>query len=125
MRWIKALKARKMEPSPGGERDALMAATFRDLRTEAALIRAEIEELQAHAQGLKRVRGEFDHEYRRSRDALERAGGRAPEVEARMKSLDKNQRLTRRDIEKNQRSLDALKRRLAEIEAKIARLEDG
>ena len=102
-----------------------MTESSRDLQTEAALIRAEIEELQAHARGLERVRGEFDHEYRRSRDALERAGGRSREVEARMKTLDRNQRLTCQDIGQNRRSLEALQRRLAEIEAEIARLEVG
>ena len=94
-----------------------------ELRAARARFEAEIEALQAKQRNLDLVRGEFEHDGRRVRDALERAGGRSHELEQRMKTLARNEKLTEADLEKNAKTLKRLERRLAEITAETARAE--
>ncbi len=84
-------------------------------------LQAEIDALETRKHHLGQALGEFEHEARRVGDGLERAGGRAPELEARLKTLADNQRLTEKQIRKLDDEVAALNRRLAEIE----RLDDN
>jgi chromosome segregation ATPase len=94
-----------------------------ELSAARARLEAEIEALQVKQRHLDVVRGEFEHDGRRVRDALERVGGRSHELEQRMKSLARNEKLTDTDLEQNAKALKRLERRLAEITAEIARAE--
>lgn len=94
-----------------------------ELSAARARLEAEIEALQVKQRHLDVVRGEFEHDGRRVRDALERVGGRSHELEQRMKTLARNEKLTDTDLEQNAKALKRLERRLAEITAEIARAE--
>ncbi len=94
-----------------------------ELSAARARLEAEIEALQVKQRHLDLVRGEFEHDGRRVRDALERVGGRSHELEQKMKSLARNEKLTETDLEQNAKALKRLERRLAEITAEIARAE--
>ncbi len=94
-----------------------------ELSAARARLEAEIEALQVKQRHLDVVRGEFEHDGRRVRDALERVGGRSHELEHRMKTLARNEKLTDTDLEQNAKALKRLERRLAEITAEIARAE--
>ena len=94
-----------------------------ELSAARARLEAEIEALQVKQRHLDLVRGEFEHDGRRVRDALERVGGRSHELEQRMKTLARNEKLTDTDLEQNAKALKRLERRLAEITAEIARAE--
>ncbi len=94
-----------------------------ELSAARARLEAEIEALQVKQRHLDVVRGEFEHDGRRVRDALERVGGRSHELEQRMKSLARNEKLTETDLEQNAKALKRLERRLVEITAEIARAE--
>ena len=72
--------------------------------------------LRAKRRALDQALGEFLHEGRRTRDALERAGGRSRDLEAKARALTKNVEMTRRDLEQTEREIEALRRKLAEIE---------
>ena len=100
-----------------------MADALFELSAARARLEAEIEALQVKQRHLDVVRGEFEHDGRRIRDALERVGGRSHELEQRMKSLARNEKLTETDLEQNAKALKRLERRLAEITAEIARAE--
>ena len=100
-----------------------MASAPFELSAARARLEAEIEALQVKQRHLDVVRGEFEHDGRRVRDALERVGGRSHELEQRMKSLARNEKLTETDLEQNAKALKRLERRLAEITAEIARAE--
>ncbi len=100
-----------------------MADALFELSAARARLEAEIEALQVKQRHLNVVRGEFEHDGRRVRDALERVGGRSHELEQRMKTLARNEKLTDTDLEQNAKALKRLERRLAEITAEIARAE--
>ena len=100
-----------------------MASAPFELSAARARLEAEIEALQVKQRHLDLVRGEFEHDGRRVRDALERVGGRSHELEQRIKSLARNEKLTDTDLEQNAKALKRLERRLAEITAEIARAE--
>jgi chromosome segregation ATPase len=92
------------------------------LQAEAFDLEQEIARLTALADELTTALGEFDHQARRYRDALERAGGRSREAERALKQLRDNQDLAGRDRTAAQAALDALRDRLAAIQARIAAL---
>jgi chromosome segregation ATPase len=94
-----------------------------ELGAERARLEAEIESLQKRQRHLDLVRGEFEHDGRRVRDALERVGGRSHELEQRLRTLARNEKLTEADLEKDAKALKRLERRLAEVTAEIARAE--
>ncbi len=100
-----------------------MASAPFELSAARARLEAEIEALQVKQRHLDVVRGEFEHDGRRVRDALERVGGRSHELEQRMKTLARNEKLPDTDLEQNAKALKRLERRLAEITAEIARAE--
>jgi chromosome segregation ATPase len=94
-----------------------------ELSAERARLEAKIEALRVKQRHLDLVRGEFEHDGRRVRDALERVGGQSHELEQRMKALARNEKLTEADLEKNAKALKRLERRLAEVTAEVARAE--
>jgi len=84
-------------------------------------LEGEIAALEKRLRSLRSGLGEFTHEARRTGDALERAGGRAPGAEARMKRLEENRKLTERDIRACLDALDTARRRRAELTADSGR----
>ncbi len=89
------------------------------LRTEAFDLEQEVARLTAQADELTTVLGEFDHQARRYRDALERAGGRSREAERALRELGENQALAGRERAAAAAALDTLRDRLAAIRARI------
>ncbi len=83
--------------------------------TERGRLEREIERLAAKRRQLDLALGEFLHEGRRTRDALERVGGRDPALEAKARRLSQNARMTRRELDETDRAIDALRRRLAAL----------
>lgn len=85
-------------------------------RTERERLEREIARLEAKRHQLDIALGEFLHESRRTRDALERAGGRGHALEAKARRLAKNANMTRQDLEGTDREIEALRRRLDELD---------
>jgi chromosome segregation ATPase len=85
--------------------------------TERERLEREIARLQVRRRQLDLALGEFLHEGRRTRDALERAGGRSHALETKARGLNKNVTMTRRDLDETDREIDRLRRRLAETDA--------
>ncbi len=90
-----------------------------ELYAEKCRIEAEIKLLLERHEQLGEALGEFEHEARRTRDALERLGGRSRVLEKKAVSLRKNRQLTRYDLRKQADSLDRLRQRLVALEAEI------
>jgi chromosome segregation ATPase len=79
----------------------------------------EIERREVKRRALDVALGEFLHEGRRTRDALERVGGHSHALEAKARGLKKNVKMTRQDLERTDREIGGLQRRLAEIGTEI------
>ena len=79
-------------------------------RLEQALARLEMKR-----RALDEALGEFLHEGRRTRDALERAGGYSRPLEARARGLAKNVAQTRKDLEQTDREIEALRQSLGRL----------
>lgn len=92
-----------------------------ELKARAAEIRTEIARLETFKRQLDGVLGEVDHQARRSRDGLERLGGRSPELEQNLTLLARNRKLHLSDQARNQTALRALRDELARIEERMAR----
>lgn len=92
---------------------------------EQARLTAEIERLEVKRRQLDLALGEFLHETRRVRDALERVGGHSQALDARARALKKNVKVTRKDLEKTEQAIDRLDRRRAEIGAATDRSGGG
>jgi chromosome segregation ATPase len=84
--------------------------------TERDRLEKEIARLDMKRRALDEALGEFLHEGRRTRDALERVGGHSHALEAKARGLKKNAALTRRDLEQTEREIESLRQRLAEID---------
>ncbi len=84
-------------------------------QTERDRLEREIERMEVKRRALDLALGEFLHEGRRTRDALERVGGHSHALEAKARGLKKNAKLTRRDLEQTDREIESLQRQLAEI----------
>jgi chromosome segregation ATPase len=84
--------------------------------TERDRLEKELARLEMKRRALDEALGEFLHEGRRTRDALERVGGHSHALEAKARVLKKNAALTRRDLEQTEREIESLRRRLAEID---------
>ncbi|HEX9769560.1 MAG TPA: hypothetical protein VGA50_10335 [Kiloniellales bacterium] len=84
--------------------------------TERERREREIERLRMKRHQLDLALGEFLHEGRRTRDALERVGGHSHALEAKARALEKNAHLTRRDLDDTDREIETLRRRLAAID---------
>jgi len=102
----------------------MMQSELDALRTEAFDLEQEIARLTAVADELTGALGEFDHQARRFRDALERAGGRSRDAEQALKELRENQDLAGRDREAAQAAIDGLRDRLVAVRTRIAALSD-
>ena len=82
-------------------------------QTERDRLEREIERLEVKRRALDLALGEFLHEGRRTRDALERVGGHSHALEARARVLKKNAAMTRRDLEQTEREIESLRQQLA------------
>ena len=98
-----------------------MPDELESLQQQADAIKAEIEMLQRGKRSLDQALGEFNHQARQVRDALVRVGINA-DLELKLKSLDRNTKLTLDDIAKNQAQRDQLSQKLTAIEEKIGRM---
>lgn len=76
-------------------------------------LRNEIETLQAYCEELVEAIDEFEHQARRCRDRLERAGGLSHGAEAELKRLKQNRELNREELEKSRYRIEQLKAELA------------
>ena len=88
-------------------------------QTERDRLEREIERREVKRRALDLALGEFLHEGRRTRDALERVGGHSHALEAKARGLKKNVKMTRQDLEQTDREIGGLQRRLAEIGTEI------
>jgi chromosome segregation ATPase len=88
-------------------------------QTERDRLEREIERREVKRRALDVALGEFLHEGRRTRDALERVGGHSHALEAKARGLKKNVKMTRQDLERTDREIGGLQRRLAEIGTEI------
>ena len=84
--------------------------------TERDRLEREIARLEMKQRALDEALGEFMHEGRRTRDALERVGGHSRDLETRARVLKKNAVLTRRDLEQTEREIESLQQQLARLE---------
>ena len=94
-------------------------------QSERDRLEREIERLEVKRRALDMALGEFLHEGRRTRDALERVGGHSHALEAKARGLAKNAKMTRRDLEQTDREIEGLQRQLAEIGAEISLENDS
>ena len=82
------------------------------MEEEAARLRAQILALERRQAELTTLLGEFDHELRRCRDALERAGGRSREVEEKMRNMNDGLERSRAKLASTTVELDDFRRKL-------------
>lgn len=73
----------------------------------------EVESLEAYCEELVEAIDDFEHQARRCRDRLERAGGLSRGAEAELKRLKQNRELNREELEKSRRRIKALKAEIA------------
>ena len=85
-------------------------------QSERDRLEQELERLAMKRRALDEALGEFLHEGRRTRDALERVGGHSHALDAKARVLKKNVKLTRRDLERTEREIEDLQQRLAEMD---------
>lgn len=86
-------------------------------QTERDRLEKELARLVVKRRALDEALGEFLHEGRRTRDALERAGGRSPVLETKARRLSANAEMTRRELDVTDRAIEDLRRRLAALDA--------
>lgn len=99
-----------------GNRDKLLA--------QKARIETEIADLEAARRLLDAAIGELAHDGRRLTDALERVGWQSFDLEARKKTVSRNQSMNERELEEKVRELETARRRLAQIDAVLDGLDD-
>ena len=83
---------------------------------EAAAFSERLSELRQARRNLAAARDDEDHQVRRLKDSLERHGGRSPDAESRLSLLDEGRKLTAQALEKIDREIAELKRRLATLQ---------
>ena len=86
-------------------------------QSERERLETELARLLAKRRAFEEALSEFLHEGRRTGDALERAGGRSRDLEAKARALTKNVEMTRRDLRETAREIEALQQRLARLGA--------
>lgn len=69
----------------------------------------EIRSLEEYCDQLAEAIDEFEHEARRCRDRLERAGGASHDLARELKRLEDNRRFSRRELERARQRLDELR----------------
>ena len=99
-----------------GNRDKLLA--------EKARLKTEIADLEAARRLLGAAIGELAHDGRRLTDALERVGWQSFDLEARKKTVSRNQSMNERELEEKIQELETARRRLAEIDTALDGLDD-
>ena len=89
-----------------------------DVNSEQETMRLNdrIASLETRRRNLADGLAEADHQVRRERDGLERAGGRAPGIEGRLSLLDEGCRLTRKALEEVDAELARARMALQELE---------
>ena len=75
-------------------------------------LEAEIATLEEYCEELAEAIDEFEHEARRCRDRLERAGGESHQLARELGRLTRNRDFNREELEKSRRRLDRLRSRL-------------
>ncbi len=85
-------------------------------QSERERLEQELARFEMKRRALDEALGEFLHEGRRTRDALERAGGHSRALDAKARQLKKNVKLTRRDLERTEREIEDLRERLARLD---------
>ena len=83
---------------------------------EAAAFSERLSELRQARRNLAAARDDEDHQARRLRDSLERHGGRSPDAESRLSLLDEGRRLTAMALEKIDKEIVDIERRLAALQ---------
>jgi len=94
-----------------------MPANRDELLAEKARVEADIADLEAARRLLSAAIGELAHDGRRLTDALERVGWQSFDLEARKKTVSRNQSMNQRELEEKTQDLEAARRRLSEIDA--------
>lgn len=77
-------------------------------------IESEIATLEEYCEELVNAIDDFDHEARRCRDKLERAGGDSHQVARSLKRLADNRDFNKKELEKSRRRIAALRAGLTE-----------
>ena len=85
-------------------------------QTDRERLEKDLARLVMKRRALDLALGEFLHEGRRTRDALERVGGHSHALEAKARGLAKNAKMTRRDLEQTEREIEGLQQQLARLE---------
>ena len=80
------------------------------------MLRTRLSELRRARDHLAAAKGEEDHQARRLTESLERSGGRDRDSESRLSLLDEGRRLTAKALDKIEREVAKLERRLAALE---------
>ncbi len=78
-------------------------------------LQAELDRLRGHRMNLEAATKEIEHEGRRTRDGLERSGGRSRSLEQRAKELAKIAKLNKMEMADIDRKIDALRQRLKDL----------
>jgi chromosome segregation ATPase len=94
-------------------------------QTEWDRLEREIERREVKRRAFDLALGEFLHEGRRTRDALERVGGHSHALEAKARGLKKNVKMTRQDLEQTDREIENLQRQLVEIDTETDHSKDS
>lgn len=79
---------------------------------ETGQVDDEIRALETYCDQLGDAIDEFNHEARRCRDRLERAGGESHDVARELKRLNDNLRLNRSELDRARRRLDTLRKQV-------------
>lgn len=77
-------------------------------------IQSEIATLELYCEELMNAIDDFEHEARRCRDKLERAGGDSHQIARALKALADNRDLNSKELEESRRRIEALRAELAE-----------
>lgn len=85
-------------------------------QSERERLEQELARFEMKRRALDEALGEFLHEGRRTRDALERAGGHSHALDATARQLKKNVKLTRRDLQRTELEIEDLRRKLARLD---------
>ena len=96
-------------------------ASIDRLQRQAEETRAALKHLERVEDVLEEARDEFEHELRRTGDALVRSGGRSWRVENRIKELKGNIALNCKDLNEKTNRRRELETRLRSIEEELGR----
>lgn len=78
-------------------------------------IESEIARLEEYCEELANAIDDFEHEARRCRDKLERAGGDSHQIARALKILADNRDFNRQELQESRRRIEALRAELSEV----------